>query len=139
MQRSQRIAGWLVIERVAARLWPLVGARGDPLGRREQVGWLAAAAVDAAVFRAVVRVPAQAIGLRCPRSWNIGSGPVEWEESRRRWDLSGGTRINGPVMQGKITADRRMVFGFRSGTGRGQSQSHKQKAASQSGLCFDTS
>ena len=139
MQRSQRIAGWLVIERVAARLWPLVWRPWRPLGRREQVGWLAAAAVDAAVFRTVVRVPAQAIGLRFPCSWNIGSGPVEEEESRRRWDLSGGTRINRPVMQGKMTTDRRKVFGFRNGTGRGQSQSYKQKAASQRALCADTS
>ena len=77
MQRSQRIAGWLVIDVLRLGYGPWCGARGDPLGRREQVGWLAAAAVDAAVFRAVVRVPAQAIGLRFPRSWNIGSGPVE--------------------------------------------------------------
>jgi hypothetical protein len=48
-------------------------------------------------------------------------------------------RINGPVMQGKMTTDRRKVFGFRNGTGRGQSQSYKQKAASQCALCADTS
>jgi hypothetical protein len=57
--------------------WPLCGAPGDPLGRRERVGWLAASIVDAAVFHAVVRIPAQAIGLGFPRSGNIGSGPVE--------------------------------------------------------------
>ena len=114
-------------------------APGDPLGRRGQIGWLAAAVVDAAVFHAVVRISAQAIGLGFLQSGNRGSGPVEQEESRPRRDQRDGTRINGPVMQGKMTADRRMVSSFRSGTGRGQSQSHKQKAASQCGLCFDTS
>ena len=114
MQRAQRIPGWLAIERRCGSAYgPWCDARGDdPLGRREQVGWLAAAVVDAAVFRAVVRIRAQAIGLRFPRSWNIGSGPVEEEESRGHWDLSGGTRINRPVMHGKMTTDRRMVFGF---------------------------
>ena len=53
------------------------GAHGDSLGRRERVGCLAAAIVDAAVFHAVVRIPAQAIGLGFPRSGNIGSGPAE--------------------------------------------------------------
>src|ERR1700722_5992907 len=68
--------GWL-IERVAARPMALYGAPGEPLGRRGQIGWLTATVVDAAVFHAVVRISAQAIGLGFPRGGNIESGPVE--------------------------------------------------------------
>jgi hypothetical protein len=43
------------------------------------------------------------------------------------------------MMQSKMTADRRVVPGFDSESGRLQSQSYKQKAASQGALCADTS
>jgi hypothetical protein len=66
-----------------------------------------AAIVDAAIPHAIGAIPAQSICLGLPRSGNIGPEKVQREESRRRWDLRDGARINGLVMESQITADRR--------------------------------
>jgi len=116
------------------------GALGDPLGRREQSWrWSAAAIVDAAVSGAIIGIPAQSIRFRLPRSGNVGPEEVRPDGARRRRSQRDGARINGPMMQSKMTADWRVVPGFSSEGRRLQSRNHKQKAASQCALCADTS
>src|ERR1700722_16128540 len=102
-------------------------------------GMRLAAIVDAAIPHAIGAIPAQSICLGLPRSGNIGPEKVQREESRRRWDLRDGARINGLVMESQITADRRNATGSRDGVGGAQSESRQHQAASQCGLCTPTS
>ena len=102
-------------------------------------GQALAATVDAAILHAIGAIPAQSICLGLPWSGNVGPEKVQREESRRRWDLRDGARINGLVMESQITADGRNATGFRDGVGGGQSESGHHKAASQCSLCAHTS
>jgi|SRR5580704_13875421 hypothetical protein len=102
-------------------------------------GQALAATVDAAILHAIGAIPAQSICLGLPWSGNVGPEKARREESRCRRDLRDGARIDGIVMQGQMTADRRSVASVRNRIGRGQSQSRQHKAASQRGLNTPTS